>query len=92
MVATTVADENSEEYEYLSSNSPSLSYPVSDSEISVTRGVFNNTGSLDSSAWGAFTNITTTAAVPEPGSIVLLGMGVGSLVVYARTRRRRLLA
>ena len=66
--STIVSNGNDEVYQYGVLNSPPFAYPVSDTDISVTQGVFNNNpGFQESAAWGALTNITTTsAAVPNP--------------------------
>ncbi|MFI5456701.1 MAG: PEP-CTERM sorting domain-containing protein [Isosphaerales bacterium] len=79
---------NDEVYQYGVLNTPPFSYPVSDTDITVTQGVFNNNpGFQESFAWGAFTNITTSSAVPEPGSLTLLGIGALGLVGYVWRRK-----
>jgi hypothetical protein len=71
-------------------------FPVSDADIRVNAGVFQlGGGTLGNSTrtdfWSDFNNITTTtAAVPEPSPLVLLGLS--SLLASAGSfwRRRRL--
>jgi hypothetical protein len=79
-----------ERFQYISLDTPPFSYPVSDADISVTSGVFSglNTGFQAANAWASFRNITTAAAVPEPTSLALLGLGTASLAGW-RLRRKQ---
>ncbi len=86
LVATSdiVSGGNDEAFQYVVGQ-----YPISNSDISVTQGVFNNNpGFQESNAWGAFNYITTTSAVPEPGTFSLLGIGISGLIGYIRRRKR----
>ena len=88
--STIVSNGNDEVYQYGVLNSPPFAYPVSDTNISVTQGAFNNNpGFQESAARGAFTNITTTsAAVPEPSTLRLSLIGIVGVLIYTRRARR----
>jgi hypothetical protein len=63
-------------------------FPVSNSDISVTTGVFSD---IPFASWGSFNNIQTTAfaaAVPEPSTFAVLGMA-GLAIMIGRRRTRR---
>lgn len=86
--STTSMGANDEVFSYTMSNmGVAPNYPDSDSDISVTQGAFSTGGSMNTEAWGAFTNITTQA-VPEPASVCLFGLGIASLAGYAWGRRK----
>jgi PEP-CTERM motif len=78
---------NDELFQYLFANNIVLAYPTSDSDISVTQGALSTGGFENTHAWGAFNNITTASAVPEPGTLGLLGIGALGLIGYVRRHR-----
>ncbi len=93
--SSIVFSANDEVSQFLVLNSPPLTYPTSDADISVTSGYFSGatTGFPANSAWAAFTNLTTSPppvapATPEPSSLALLGLGGFGLVAYRRWRKR----
>jgi hypothetical protein len=94
LVATSsiVSNANDEVFTYSSTFGGSFPpFPVANSDISVTQGVFNNNpGFTENNAWAAFGNITTSAAaVPEPTSLALFGMTIGAAGLFGWRRRKQ---
>jgi hypothetical protein len=88
--STVLYGGNDEVYEYITPFGTAPAYPTADSDIRVTQGVFNNSpGFQENYAWGAFTNITTMSAVPEPATSFGAGMAalMGGALAW-RNRRR----
>ncbi|MBI3679189.1 MAG: PEP-CTERM sorting domain-containing protein [Acidobacteria bacterium] len=63
-------------------------FPVSNSDLSVTSGIFSD--AISPGVWGAFTDLTTTQqqGVPEPGTLALFALGCVALVACRRRVRR----
>jgi hypothetical protein len=78
--------------QYISLNSPAFTYPVSNTDISVTNGVFSdtNTGFGATSVWYAFQNIETSAlATPEPSTFLMASLAAGAFSGIIWLRRRK---
>jgi hypothetical protein len=88
--SSIVSGGNDEVYEYITTfGGTAPAYPASNSDISVTQGAFSSGGFQNSSAWGAFSNIATAQAVPEPAALGLFALGLTGLAGHGWRRRDR---